>query len=263
MAHHAGKPFNADKPFPKGGKHTGVQLREMRFRVGKTQAEVARLLGFHQSTISRLEGNSEVPSSALADYVRALGAATYVHCESGCLGLRRVRTRETAAGALASEGRLFPNSVNGDDIFRATKHIVFSVKPEYSEKILNGRKTVELRRRFPKALPAGTPAYFYSTSPTRALTCSAVIERVVMQSPQDIWRKFSSQACIGQKEFSSYFSGLEFGFAIVLRSVRPLPRPLPLSELRDRFSFAPPQSFQYAKPQLREALTCECSENSH
>jgi len=39
----------------------------------------------------------------------------------------------------------------------------------YSDKILEGRKTVELRHRFPVSISKGTAAYIYSTSPVRAL----------------------------------------------------------------------------------------------
>ena len=97
----------------------------------------------------------------------------------------------------------------------------------------------------------------------RALTGIAEIEDVVKQSPDDMWNQFSAEACVTRTEFDTYFEGLDSGFAIKLRGARPLRRPLPLAELRNRFSFKPPQSFVYAQPLLRTALSHECSDLSH
>ena len=60
-------------------------------------------------------------------------------------------------------------------------------------------------------------------------------------------------------DFDAYFEGTKEGVAIKLRGARRLTKALELKELRERFSFAPPQSFIYAPPRLREALSNECS----
>ncbi len=150
-----------------------------------------------------------------------------------------------------------------DELLKPRRDIVFSIRPQYSKKIEEGRKTVELRRRFPASVPSGTIALIYSTSPIRALTGIAEIEEVVKQSPCHMWSQFSAAACVTRSEFDTYFEGLEIGFAIKLRRARPLRRPLALAELRNRFSFKPPQSFVYAQRPLRTALSYECSDLSY
>ena len=122
----------------------------------------------------------------------------------------------------------------GEEPFPLGRDIVFSVKPEYSEKIVRGLKTVELRRRFPMNVPAGTIALFYTTTPTRALTGIAEIQEVVKRSPKNIWNEFSSEACISEKDFNTYFTGAEVGIVIKLRRARRLRRSLDLDELREQ-----------------------------
>ncbi|MGD9616782.1 MAG: helix-turn-helix domain-containing protein [Alphaproteobacteria bacterium] len=53
----------------------GQWLRKARLQIGKTQQEVARLVGFeYYSMITGIEaGRARVPSSRYADYARALG----------------------------------------------------------------------------------------------------------------------------------------------------------------------------------------------
>jgi predicted transcriptional regulator len=137
---------------------------------------------------------------------------------------------------------------------------VFSIKPEHSQKIEQGLKTVELRRRFPSNVPARTVALIYSTTPIRALTGIAEIATVLKYPPDRIWDEFAPETCISKEDFNSYFEGIEAGFVIRLQHARPLRRVLYLDELRQRFNFEPPQSFLYAPPQLRESLSYECSE---
>ena len=61
-----------------------------------------------------------------------------------------------------------------DEPSKHQRDVVLSIKPVYSEKILNGSKTVKLRRRFPVSAPNGTLAYIYSTSPVKAISRTAL-----------------------------------------------------------------------------------------
>jgi predicted transcriptional regulator len=132
-----------------------------------------------------------------------------------------------------------------------SRDVIFSIRPVHAEKILDGTKTVELRRRFAGEVRPGTLALIYSTSPTRALTGVAKIEDVKRLELRDLWLKHRVAACLRKGDFESYFAGLDRGYAIVLSSARPLLRPVGLAELLERFGFAPPQSYQYASPDMR------------
>ena len=134
------------------------------------------------------------------------------------------------------------------------RDVVLSIKPAYSEKILTGEKTVELRRRFPIATPRGTSAYIYSTSPVQAMVGTASIRDVVKLPIEQIWARFESTAVIERPLFDKYFDGLEDGYAIVFDDVTCFTQPLLLGELRNKFGFKPPQSFLYATPDLGKAL---------
>jgi predicted transcriptional regulator len=100
----------------------------------------------------------------------------------------------------------------------------------------------------------------YTTTPTQALTGIAQIDEVLNSAPEIIWEKFAHEACVTKEEFDIYFSGVKTAAAIKLRDARRLRRVLELEELRERFNFEPPQSFLYATPELREALSYECSQ---
>src|SRR6476620_2030419 len=94
-----------------------------------------------------------------------------------------------------------------------------SIRPQYVAKILDGQKTVELRRRFPESVNVGTRAYIYSTSPVRAVVGCADINEVQRLTVSAIWKEYADAACISRREFCDYFSGTKFGFAILLGAV--------------------------------------------
>lgn len=240
--------------------HIGQRLREFRLLSGLTQAEVAERLNVCQSAVTRLEGRRDILISTLREYLAVMGASLRVnaHFDSSAAMVSSLREADFRFDPVDENQLVF--SIIGEDVLPPQRDIVFSIKPEFSRKIVAGEKTVELRRRFPLSIPAGTTALIYETSPTRALTGIAEIGQVYRQSPKDIWTSFADQACIARKDFDSYFDGVEAGFVIEMKHARALRRPLDLSELRDRFKFEPPQSYLYATQKMREALRYECAQ---
>jgi predicted transcriptional regulator/DNA-binding XRE family transcriptional regulator len=243
--------------------NVGKRLREIRRLAGLTQVELAERLQIDQTAISRIESRNDIRVSTLRDYIEALGATLRIDASFGDPSAVVRCVEETSFKFEHPDESQLVLPIFGEEPFPLGRDIVFSVKPEYSEKIVRGLKTVELRRRFPMNVPAGTIALFYTTTPTRALTGIAEIQEVVKRSPKNIWNEFSSEACISEKDFNTYFTGAEVGIVIKLRRARRLRRSLDLDELRERFNFEPPQSFLYATRQLREALSYECSEVPH
>ncbi|GBQ49188.1 XRE family transcriptional regulator [Komagataeibacter sucrofermentans DSM 15973] len=243
--------------------HIGKRLRELRKLAGLTQKELAQRLKIGQTALSRMEGRQDILISTLRHYLTGLGATLRVDArfDNSPLIVSHLREADFRFQQVDENQLLLP--ILGDDVFPAHRDVVFSIKPEYCDKIVEGKKTVELRRRFPMSVPAGTTALIYATSPTRALLGIAEIGEVHRRTPGEIWENFSDRACIARKDFDSYFDGVERGFVIELRYARRLRRPLHLSELRERFSFEPPQSFLYATQQMLEALRDECTEISH
>ncbi len=240
--------------------HIGHRLRELRQLAGLTQAQVAERLRIGQSSVTRMEGRRDLRISTLRDYLGAMGASLRInaHFHNAADMINSLREADYRFEQIDENQLLLP--IVGEDRLPPHRDVVFSIKPKYSRKITTGEKTIELRRRFPMSVPVGTTALIYETSPTRALAGIAEIGEVHRREPQDIWKNFGEQACITRKDFDAYFTGVDHAYAIELKHGRRLPRALELSELRERFSFEPPQSFLYATPKLREALLYEFSQ---
>lgn len=244
------------------GRVVGQSLKALRELAGLTQIEMANRLKIGQAAISKIEHRGDVQISSLEKYVAALGAKLRIDAAFPSDGaIASLLTNAFEYDVFDEDQLVLP--IFGDELFRPQRDVVLSIKPQYSEKIIEGKKTVELRRRFPISAPRGTLAYIYSTSPVRAMVGRAEIVDVVKMSIADIWKEFAEVAFIKKADFDSYFSDLEVGFALKFANAQALPRPLDLSELRERFGFEPPQSYLYAKPVLRKALQDEYSDVSY
>src|ERR1700742_3873226 len=237
------------------GRIVGDSLRALRELAGLTQIQVAHRLKIGQAAISKIEGRADIHIATLKKYVEVLGSKLRIDAvvPSSTLKAEVIFDAENAS----DDQYIFP--IFGHDLFRPQRDVVLSIHPQYSSKIIDGSKTVELRRRFPMSAPQGTIAYIYSTSPVRALVGRAEIANVVKLPVRDIWKRYSESAFIEKADFKTYFSGLDEGYAIKFANARPLKRQLELAELRERFNFEPPQSFLYASPILRRALRDEQS----
>jgi predicted transcriptional regulator/DNA-binding XRE family transcriptional regulator len=244
------------------GRVVGKSLKDLRELLGLTQAEMARRLNVGQAAISKIEQRGDIQISSLMKYVVALGAKLNITAVFPPNADAAAHLSDVFDVEIQDDDQLC-FSIFGDDLFRTHRDVVLSIRPEYSHKIIEGKKTVELRRRFPLSAPRGTLAYIYSTSPERAMVGRAEIIDVVKLPVSEIWKKFSDCAFIAKADFDRYFEGLSDGFALKFANAKRLPRQLELSELRERFGFEPPQSFLYAKPVLRTALQDEYSKVSH
>jgi predicted transcriptional regulator len=138
-----------------------------------------------------------------------------------------------------------------DAIAEPSRNVLVSIRPIYASRILSGKKTVELRRRFPEVGVIGGVALIYSSSPVQAIVGYAHIKRVLKLPIREIWAKHGESSCISKTEFDRYFSNLEIGFAVLLEGAKPLKRQVNLACLVDQFGVVPPQSYRY--------VTQECS----
>lgn len=237
----------------------GKRLRALRELAGLTQAELSSKLEMTQRSLSKLENQTDIHVSTVKRYVEALGATLQVNAAFSADGAIAFRVADTFELESVDENQLLLPII-GDGDFRAQRDVVLSIKPKYSTKILEGTKTIELRRRFPVKVPKGTLAYIYSTTPEKALVGFAEIESVTKKPVSAMWQRHRHEACVTKSDFDDYFSGQEFGFALRFSRAKPFKESIDLMELRQRFGFEPPQSFLYAKPLLREALRHEFAE---
>jgi len=255
----AGKIIEASKAASAQDAHAeGVDLRRLRLLSGLTQAEMAVRLEVQQAAVSKMEKGGEVYLSTVRRYVEALGASLRVDAVFPADARLVLRIKDAFDVEYGSDDQLVLPLI-GDEPFRSQRDVVLSIKPQYSEKILQGKKTVELRRRFPVSAPSGTVAYIYSTTPVRAMVGFAEIKNVLKLPIAEIWAEFEDSAYIEQIDFDNYFSGVEYGYALLFEEVKSFARPIPLDELRERFGFEAPQSYLYASQDLRRALRNEAA----
>lgn len=246
------------------GRVVGKSLKSLREAVGFTQLQMAEKLGIGQAAISKIEARGDVQISSLKKYVEALGASLRI--EAAFHPDSEVSTRlrgELALDEHADRQLVLPIFSNDSFAVEESKDLIISIHPQYSEKILAGKKTVELRRRFPLSTAKGTKVYIYSTSPVRAIVGSAEISDIIKLPIKTIWKKYSKCAFIRKHDFESYFEGLNEGFALELKNAQTFDKPIELIELRERFNFTPPQSFIYAKQEIRRALMDEQTSLPH
>lgn len=123
--------------------------------------------------------------------------------------------------------------------------LLMSISPKYVKKIIARRKTVELRRRFPRIKPGGK-ILIYSSCPDKALIGTATVGDVISLTVNQLWQRYEYRMGINQEEFRDYLKGVSVGCAIELKTVEPFLFPVSLSTLRKIVpGFHPPQSYQY------------------
>ena len=74
------------------------------------------------------------------------------------------------------------------------KAILLSIKPEYVEKILDGTKKYEYRKRLAKA--ESSTILIYSTSPVMKVVAKAEITGTICAAPSTLWEKTKGNAGI-------------------------------------------------------------------
>ena len=253
----------AEPAAPAPSEGLGPRLRDLRCLRDTTQLALAEAMDIGQTALSHLEHREDLLLSSIMDYVKALGgclhiAATFTNGDPVKLLGDLDWIPSVAAGPDATNDQLcLPSILGPEQRPPPSRDVVFSIRPNHASKILDGTKTVELRRRFTVGVKPGTLALIYTTSPTSALTGFARIQDVQCLALNDLWKKHRSAACLDKGDFETYFSGLKRGYAIVLNSAKALPRPVALPELRKRFGFEPPQSYQYASSNMRGLVEYE------
>ena len=118
---------------------------------------------------------------------------------------------------------------------------IISIHPHHAQAILDGAKTIELRRRIP-TLSVGTRLWIYATRPVGAVIGVATVERIVRGEPEQIWLEFGDQSGIGRDDFDSYFDGSSIAIGLLLVNAQRNAEQVAIEKLRRiREGFHPPQ----------------------
>lgn len=121
--------------------------------------------------------------------------------------------------------------------------ILLSIKPEYVQRIMDGTKKFEYRRRIFKRKNINT-VVIYATKPVGKVIGEFKIKKVISDSPQTVWHKTHKYAGLNEEDFYKYFNGINEAFAIQISEFTKYNTHLDLSELEDG-NIRAPQSFIY------------------
>ncbi|MCY4391166.1 MAG: ASCH domain-containing protein [Chloroflexi bacterium] len=128
--------------------------------------------------------------------------------------------------------------------------VLMSVHPEYAEALLNGTKTVELR----KARLANSTSHIviYATAPVQRVVGWVKAGHIEDGTPRTIWQKHKSRVGILEQAFRRYYRGHRRAVAIHVESPQRLAMPLELSAVED--GLTPPQSWRYLSDTAAESV---------
>jgi predicted transcriptional regulator len=121
--------------------------------------------------------------------------------------------------------------------------LIFSVKPEYAEKIADRTKIMELRRKFsPKW--KGHYALIYSTSPIQAFIAKVRVKDIIVDNPATMWLGWSEAIGCKADDYFNYTKDLSEVYGILFDEVKQFD-PIPRSTLEHLLNHAlvPPQSY--------------------
>ena len=117
---------------------------------------------------------------------------------------------------------------------------LLSINPEYVEKIMNGSKKFEYRKRECKRKI--DRIVIYSTAPVKKIIGEAEVEKVLVDSLEKIWKITKDFSGIDKIFFDSYYRDKDYAVVYQLKNIVEYASPRDLSEYG--ISNAP-QSFQY------------------
>ena len=124
------------------------------------------------------------------------------------------------------------------------KAAIFALSPRWAQAILDGSKTVEVRRR-PIGIEGGCLAVLYATAPLRHVLGSCCVDAVHRGPAAQMWRRFGSRTGLTKIAFLEYLEGSE-ATCIELSDPRTI-APIPLA-------FPPPQSWMHLQRDCKDHL---------
>ena len=124
------------------------------------------------------------------------------------------------------------------------KYLFIAVKPEYANKLISGKKDIELRKMKPNVQP-GDYVIIYASAPDKAVVGFGKVKAIIMCSPQEMWNKHSERLGIDIQGFYSYYNGYNKAVGIEFEMIKAI-TPIGLLDLRNTDpDFQPPQIYRY------------------
>lgn len=121
--------------------------------------------------------------------------------------------------------------------------VLLSIKPEYVEQIVSGKKKFEYRKRIFKQEVESV--VIYSTMPVGKIIGEFTIDKIINDTPLQLWEKTRKHSGISKESFMTYFSDRQDGFAIKIKEFIPYDLPINPKDVED--DFVAPQSYKYIR----------------
>lgn len=118
--------------------------------------------------------------------------------------------------------------------------VVLSIKPEFANKIFDGTKLFEFRKRiFNESIKS---VLVYSSSPVQKVIGEFQIGEIIKHDLETLWDLTKEYSGISEDYFYEYFADKEHGYAIQIKKKTKFRIP---KCLREDYNLTPPQSFAY------------------
>lgn len=122
---------------------------------------------------------------------------------------------------------------------------LLSIKPEFVEEIIEGRKKFEYRKKLFKRSDISS-IVVYATKPYGKVVGEFEIETILEENIDKLWSDTKHLSGISEEFFYEYFKDRDSGFAIQIKKFKEYKKHLELSEF-DSTIKAAPQSFCYIR----------------
>ena len=121
--------------------------------------------------------------------------------------------------------------------------VILSIKPKYAHKILEGKKTYELRKNIFKNSEIKT-VLIYASAPISKIIGEFQIDNIVHLELEELWNTVKEKAEVDRDFFDEYFETKAKGYAIRIKDVKKYKNSIDISE---KYGIKAPQSFAYVK----------------
>ena len=126
------------------------------------------------------------------------------------------------------------------------KKILLSIKPIFVERILQGSKLVEYRKRLPK-MNETHQVLIYRSQDLKKIVAEFTIGDVVEGLPESVWKQTKAVGGISEDDFFSYFANSCKAYAMEIKHLRVFKEPRELASLGVKRA---PMSFQYVNDEI-------------